>query len=133
MTGPPTGQVYELSEAEMKKAGWKDSVESVASYHDTTSHSRQISYTSADGASPEPGSSFAGGNTALTVPQSASVGHNRRGARSPLARVSMVRGDSNDSNGIELDEQQQQQQQRPAGDSSEPQLPARSAKRSPPR
>jgi chitin synthase len=107
------GHVYELTETELSKGGFKDSVESFQSYQDRPDH-RQRDYTrngSVDGyGSPnEPGSSHDG---ALTVPQSASTSQ-RRSGRSPLARVSLVRTPSAEET-VEL------QQQPRRGQSGEP-------------
>lgn len=112
MTGPPPGQVYELSEAELNKGGFKDSVESLGTYHDRPDHYRTDSYNSiasAEGSSPESGSPVEAsrGAGALTIPQSTSNGQNRRSGRSPLARVSLIRTVSNDEGAIELEDQRQ--------------------------
>lgn len=112
MTGhSPTGQVFELSEAELNKAGFRDSVESVDSYHDK-GHSRAGSSNSVDGSgkTPEGGSPVEGTHVALTVPQSSSSGQQKRNGRSPLARVSLIRTHSNDGNDIELEDRRQPSQ-----------------------
>lgn len=112
MTGPPPGQVYELSEAELNKGGFKDSVESLGTYHDRPDDYRTDSYNSiasAEGSSPESGSPVEGSRSAgaLPIPQSTSNGQNRRSGRSPLARVSLIRTVSNDEGAIELEDQRQ--------------------------
>ena len=96
------GYVYEISETDLKKAGFKDSVESLEYYQD--GDQKRISYM--DG-SPET-SPTDGRSGPLTVPQSSSGGQNRRSGRSPLARVSLIRASSNED--IELQDQTQQAQ-----------------------
>ena len=108
MGGPPLGKtynpghVYEFHEVDLKKAGFRDSVESLESYHDRPDQ-KQIE-SGIDG-TPEQSTSESGpGSGALTVPQSAS-GQNRRSGRSPLARVSLAGASSNEEMGIELEDQ----------------------------
>ncbi|KAF8863244.1 BcCHSVII, class VII chitin synthase [Acephala macrosclerotiorum] len=113
MTGPPIppiGHIYEISESELRKAGWKESVESL--YNDRPPHERKNSHNSigsGEGGSPEM-TALEGppGVLTLTPAASASTGQNRRSGRSPLARVSLVRTISNEEPGIELDEQARQ-------------------------
>jgi chitin synthase len=100
MTGPPTGQVYELTEAEMMKNGWRDSVESVVSQQSTHQHSRGSSKNSNGGDITPPDT--ADGNNLLSVPHASSNGHARRSGRSPLARMSLIRTPSNAGDDIEL-------------------------------
>ncbi|KUJ10263.1 uncharacterized protein LY89DRAFT_675121 [Mollisia scopiformis] len=109
-TGPPVGHIYELSESELRKAGWKESVESLG-YNARPSHGRNNSYNSVasgDGASP-PSSSPAleAPPTVLALPPAASTG-SIQNRRSPLARVSLVRTASNEEDGIELDDHSRQ-------------------------
>jgi chitin synthase len=90
-------------------------VDSLASYHDRPDHRRADSYNSiASGeGSPEAGSPLdvAQGELVLTIPQAASMGNqNRLSRRSPLARVSLIRTESNDGSAIELQGQHQQSQ-----------------------
>lgn len=101
MTEPSQGRVYEISESEMRKGGWQDSNDSLASYHDRPDH-RQRDNTRGltDGpTSPEPQSP----DGVLTVPQQSSSGQGRRSGRSPLARASLVRSRSDE--GFEMDGQ----------------------------
>ena len=121
MTGPPAGQVYELTEAQMKEAGWRDSVESVDSALSRPSHSRGDSYNSfeqGEKASPVVDETpVESASTLLSVPQTSSNGHNRRSGRSPLARVSLIRtpsNDGNDGNDIELEQQRRQGSRSPS-------------------
>ncbi|CAG8970702.1 hypothetical protein HYALB_00003457 [Hymenoscyphus albidus] len=97
MTEPAQGQgrVYEISESEMRKGGWQDSSESLASYHD------QPNRPGHGPTSPEPMSPLSPDGT-LAVPAQSSSGQNRRSGRSPLARASLVRSPSDD--GFELNE-----------------------------
>ncbi|PBP19637.1 class VII chitin synthase [Diplocarpon rosae] len=89
-SGPPSGQVYELTEVEYRKGSWRASVESLGSFHDGA-------------ASPEASHSEAGQAPGgeLTLPQAASGGHNRRSGRSPLARASLIRTASNSGSDTE--------------------------------
>ncbi|KAF4622662.1 hypothetical protein G7Y89_g14363 [Cudoniella acicularis] len=103
MTGPPTGQIYEISEADLRKGGWKDSVESLASYHDRSDHRlADGTYDESREGSPERGIPQ---DLALAPPRPASTNQNRRSGRSPLARVSLVRGSSHDEAEMEMEEQ----------------------------
>jgi chitin synthase len=106
MTEPPTGQVYELSEAELAKSGWGDSAESVVTYQSRPAHSRGTSYNSIGGdvTPPETGDA----NSLLTVPPTSSNGQNRRSGRSPLARVSLIRTNSHNGDDHELEDQRRQ-------------------------
>lgn len=118
MSGRETGQVYELTEAEMNKNGWRDSVESVASYQTKPGHQRGNSYNSNDDdekTSPEGGSPVDPVNNMLSVPQTSSTGQNRRSGRSPLARVSLIRTASYEGDDIELEEQRRQHSRSPSG------------------
>lgn len=101
--GSQSGQVYELSEAEYKKGGWEQSIESLGSY--------------ADGrVSPEESGPPSG---ALTLPATASGGQSKRSGRSPLARVSLVRnGSEEDGSAIELEDQQRSRSARHSPESS---------------
>lgn len=81
--GPAPGQVREMTEAEYQKGERKGSVESLGSFRDGAN-------------SPEAGiPPEAGLSGALPLPQATSGGANRRSGRSPLARVSLIRIDSN--------------------------------------
>ncbi|KAH8659147.1 BcCHSVII, class VII chitin synthase [Tricladium varicosporioides] len=104
MTGPPRGQIYEISEADLRKGGWKDSVESLASYHDQPSHRiASHGHDNDDEDSPERASRQ---ELALAIPRPASTNQNARNGRSPLARVSLIRTNPNEEgNRIEMDEQ----------------------------
>lgn len=102
MMGAPTGQVYELSEAELAKGGWRDSAESVGAQQSRPPHSRGNS--NASDISP-PGTSE--GNNTLSVPPTTSTGQARRSGRSPLARVSLVRTASDDGSGTVPDNKRQ--------------------------
>jgi chitin synthase len=97
MTGPPTGQVYEIDEAELRKGGWKDSVESLAEYQERPDYRR---VDSSPGGYPEAGSPP---DAALTIPRPASTVQNQRSGRRPLRRVSLVRTAARE--GIELEDQ----------------------------
>jgi chitin synthase len=92
MTRPPPGQIYEISESDLKKAGWKDSVESVASGE----------------RSPDAERALEAGTSVLALPPSSSTGQNARSGRSPLARVSLIRTVSSDGAAMELEDQTQQ-------------------------
>ncbi|KAK2630425.1 hypothetical protein QTJ16_001245 [Diplocarpon rosae] len=98
-SGPPSGQVYELTEVEYRKGSWRASVESLGSFHDGA-------------ASPEASHSEAGQapGGAVTLPQAASGGYNRRSGRSPLARASLIRTASNSESDTELGNQLPQSQ-----------------------
>ncbi|KAK0102923.1 hypothetical protein ONS96_005549 [Cadophora gregata f. sp. sojae] len=98
MTGAagPSGQVYELTEAELKKGEWKSSIESLSSYHDGAKSPPELASTSET--APLSGS--------LMIPPT--TGQNRRSGRSPLARVSLIRTPSSAGSAIELDDQQPQ-------------------------
>jgi chitin synthase len=103
---PPRGQVYEISEADLKNGGWQDSVASFASYHDQPEHERKESGNSIEsGKAPSLIEYNSGG---LTVPSASAgggggggQGQGRRSGRSPLARASLVRTGSD----IELQDQ----------------------------
>lgn len=120
MGGPPLGhmynpgQVYEIHEADLKRAGFADSVESLESYHDRSDQKRIEGYNNMDGSperSPaETTPNWQASSRTLTAPQSSSTGQNRRSGRSPLARVSLIRTLSNDEAAIELQNQRQQSQ-----------------------
>jgi len=105
MMGPPTGQVYELTDAELAKAGWRDSVESIGSQQSYPQHSRGNSNHSNGGDISPPDT--ADRNNTLSVPQASSNGQARRSGRSPLARMSLIRTASNDGSGMELEDQRQ--------------------------
>lgn len=113
MGGPPLGKmynpghVYEISEADLKKAGFADSVESLESYHDRPDQKRIEGYNGMEESSEQSPSETSPSYGALTVPQSTSAGQNRRSGRSPLARVSLIRTASNEELGIELEDQSQ--------------------------
>ena len=94
MTDPPTGQIYEIDESELRKEGWKDSVESLGEYHDRPEYRRADS-SGSPGGSPE-----AGADAALTIPRQVSTVPNQRSGRSPLGRVSFADGED-----IELEDQ----------------------------
>jgi chitin synthase len=101
MTGPPTGQVYEIDDEDLHKGGWKDSVESLGEYHDRPDYRR------GDSAGPHDRSPEAGSNldAALSIPRPASTVQNQRNGRSPLARVSLVRTATQDGQAMELQDQ----------------------------
>jgi chitin synthase len=115
MGGPPLGhmynpgQVYEIHEADLKKAGFTGSVESLESYHDRLDQKRIESYNGMGGSPERSPTETTPGSGALTAPQSSS-GENRRSGRSPLARVSLMRSLPNDESAIELQNQRQQSQ-----------------------
>jgi chitin synthase len=104
------GQVYEIHEADLKKAGFTDSVDSLESYHDRPDQKQIESYHSIDGSPERSNSETTPGSGALAVPQSSSSGQNRRSGRSPLARVSLFRTVSQDESAIELENQRHQLQ-----------------------
>jgi chitin synthase len=112
-TGPPIGHIYELSEAELRKAGWKDSIESLGGpYSEQPPHSRKDSYnsaTSGNGAYTDGPSALEAPPSVLALPPAASTSNSqdRRSGRSPLARVSLVRTISSEEN-IELEDQKRQ-------------------------
>jgi len=99
MMRPPTGQVYEMTDAEMAKNGWNDSVESVDSQQSIHHHSRDNSK-NINGAEASP-STNTDGNNMLAVPQPSAIGQNRRSGRSPLARASLIRTASNAGDDLE--------------------------------
>lgn len=107
-TGPPVGHVYELSEAELHEARWKDSSESLGGpYSERPRHGRKDSYNSnasGRGSYADDPSSLEAPVGVLASPSVASTSTNqdRRSGRSPLARVSLVRTISNEERGIEL-------------------------------
>lgn len=111
-TGPPVGHIYELSEAELHKAGWKESVESLGGYNARPPHGRNNSYNSVasgDGTSPAGTPALEAPPTMLALPPAASTGTgSNQTRRSPLARVSLVRTVSNEHLGIELEDQTRQ-------------------------
>jgi chitin synthase len=129
MTGPPIGQVYEMSDAELKKAGWKESVESFNSYHDCPTNERGESYHSTSGeVSPEAlsPSDFTPDTGTLTVPQASASGNGsrngRNNGRSPLARASLIR---TASEGVDIELQEQYSQLRtPASSPPRPDQPS---------
>jgi chitin synthase len=108
------GQVYEMSNAELQKGGWKESVESFASTHDRPVYQRAESYHSnASGdVSPDLPSPTEPAGGALTVPQASASGNrnNGRNGRSPLARASLIRTASIEGLNIELEDQSQHPQ-----------------------
>jgi chitin synthase len=104
------GQVYEIHEADLKKAGFTDSAESLESYHDRPDQKRIESHNRIDGSPERSPPEATPGSGALTVPQSSSSGQNRRSGRSPLARVSLIRTVSQEESAIELENQRQQSQ-----------------------
>jgi chitin synthase len=112
MGGPPLGKmynpghVYEIRVADLKKAGFTDSVDSLESYRDRPDQKRIES--GMDGSPEQFPSEVSPDSGPLTVPQSTSSGQNRRSGRSPLARVSLIRTSSNDDPGIELEDQRHQ-------------------------
>jgi len=101
MTGLPTGQIYEIDEAELRKGGWKDSVEPMGDYQDRPEYQRPDNLGSLGG-SPEAATPS---GTALTIPRPASTVQNQRSGRSPLGRVSLKR--TADGEDIELEDQRQ--------------------------
>lgn len=106
MSGPPRGKVYEISEADLRNEGWRDSSESFGSYHDRPDlRQRDTNYSDADIYSPpeETGPSEQS-FIAPQVPQTASNNSNRGSGRSPLARAAASGADPNES-AIELEEQ----------------------------
>lgn len=110
MTGRTQGQVYEMSDAELQKGGWKSSVESLVSHHDRPTHlggnSCEYNGTASDKISPEatPPLELSPPGT-LTVPQgSSAVSQTSRNGRSPLARLSLIRTASQVSD-VELEDQ----------------------------
>lgn len=103
---PPRGQIYEISEVELKKAGWKESVLTLGSYQERPEHERKESDGSIEGSDAPSPLELAPGGGVLTVP-GASASSNRRSGRSPLARVSLIRTASNEE--IELEDQQARQ------------------------
>ena len=114
MGGPPLGNmyrpghVYEIKETDLRKAGFRDSVESLESYHDRPDQKQIEGYNGMDGSPEQYPPETSPGSGPLTVPQSTSSGQNRRSGRSPLARVSLIRTSSNDEPGIELEDQRHQ-------------------------
>ena len=107
MTGPPPGQIYEISEADLRKAGWKESAESVASGERSK------------GADPALESSA----HVLALPAATSAGQSARSGRSPLGRASLIRAVSDSGSAIELEDHITQSTsparlQKPAGPSS---------------
>ncbi|KAI1877545.1 hypothetical protein JX265_003553 [Neoarthrinium moseri] len=93
---PPPGQVYEISDAELAKAGWTDHVD--APYSDNAGpdyHRRQGSAGSSGSSSgavtPEPVAALSGGPNNGSSRQGA-----RRTGRSPLGRASWVRNPGGD-------------------------------------
>lgn len=113
-TGPPVGHIYELSEAELHKAGWKESVESLGGPYSARpplgSNNSYNNVASGDGTSPAGSPALEVLPTVLALPPAAPAGSSqyRRNERSPLARVSLVRTVSNEELGIELEDQTQQ-------------------------
>lgn len=105
-----SGQVYEIHEADLKKAGFADSVESLESYHDRLDQKRIEGHNGIDGSPERSPQESTPGSAALTVPQSSSSGQNRRSGRSPLARVSLIRTVSQDESAIELENQRRNSQ-----------------------
>jgi chitin synthase len=104
MTGPPHGQVYEMTDPELRTGG-------LESYSDRPIHRRAASYNSAPSGnvSPEATSPLEAPLTGgyLTIPQaSAPGGRNGRNISSPLSRLSLIRTPSNDGEDIELQGQQ---------------------------
>jgi chitin synthase len=113
MTGASSGQVYELSESELAKGNWNESVESLGSYgsyHDRTSHHRVVSGNSTHN-EVVPESPVE--QQVLAVPQATSGGNRTRNGRSPLARISLIRTASNinneDESAFEMEDQYQDQ------------------------
>jgi chitin synthase len=110
-TGPSQDQVCEMTETELQKEGWRESVEAFKPYHDR-SNQRANSYDSnasleiSPDTSPVEPTSTSG---ALTFPHVAG-GRNGRNGRSPLGRVSLVRTASRDASNTELEDQQRQSQ-----------------------
>ena len=111
MTERTQGQVFELSDAELRKEEFKDSKDSLGYFQDQPEHHRVDSYNSlvsGDGSPPEtspPLEAMTGGG-GLAVPQdSSTVGRSGRNGRSPLARPSLIRTASSDGGEIELEEQ----------------------------
>lgn len=113
-TEPPVGHVYELSEAELHKAGWKEAVESPGGPHSASpplGHNNSYkSVASGEGASPIGSPVPEASPTALALPPTASArtSQHRRTERSPLSRVSLVRTVSKEGPSFELDDQTQQ-------------------------
>ena len=99
------GQVYEIHEADLKKAGFTDSVDYLESYHDRPDQKQIESYHSIDGSPERSNSETTPGSGALAAPQPSSSGQNRRSGRSPLARFSLIRNSSDEEMGIELEDQ----------------------------
>ncbi|EKD19790.1 uncharacterized protein L3040_001863 [Drepanopeziza brunnea f. sp. 'multigermtubi'] len=116
--GSPSGQVYEMTEADFKRGRWRASVESLESCRDGANSPEMV-----------PPPSEAGPSAAFTFPQAGSGAQNRRSGRSPLARVSLIRTASNtDGSDIEL-EDQHPQSQIPNRSSSRSQRPPKSESR----
>jgi len=112
MTSPPHGHVYEMSEIEMKKEGFKESVESLVSVHRRIGSDNSIVSAGDTATHLEP----TAGVDSLTVPHAFANGG--RNGRSPLARASLIRTVSS-SNGNDLalgdEDQNQQIQEAPRG------------------
>lgn len=100
-TAPPTGQIYEMDEIELRKGGWKDSVESLADDQNRPDH-RRISSLGSMGGTPGDGSPL---DTGLRIPRPVSTAHTHRSGRSPLGRVSLIRSVSSDGEAIEQENQ----------------------------
>jgi chitin synthase len=115
---PPRGRVYEISEAELKHGGWKESSVTLDSYQDPSDHQgKEIEAAAEPSASPSPPEPALGGVT-LTVPaRSASANQNRRSGRSPLARASLVRTASSEDIELHLPQSRPHSTERGLGDS----------------
>ncbi|TVY82042.1 Chitin synthase D [Lachnellula suecica] len=121
MTTPATGQIYEIDDPELNKAGWKDSVESLGEYHDRPDYRRHGSTGSLEASSPEGGSPLDG---ALTIPRPTSTAQNQRSGRSPLARASLVRNATDDGmQDIELQDQRRRSPGQSPGPGRSPSRP----------
>jgi len=84
--------VYEISEVELKKAGWKESVQSLGSYQEHPEQQARDSQVSVESSRASSGTDYASGGGTLTVPAATrSASQNRRSGRSPLARASLIR------------------------------------------
>ncbi|GKT59063.1 chitin synthase D [Colletotrichum tofieldiae] len=87
-----TGQVYEYSDSEMKRAGFQDAPDPLEGGQEYTDNVRMGNV---DNSSSRPqsgeGLSSRQGTTTTTTSHSMSTTHSARGGRSPLARASLVR------------------------------------------
>jgi chitin synthase len=111
MIGLPQGHVYETSDAEFHKEGFKEPADSLGHFEGRPGHRRADSYNSlasGDGSSPDvtPAVEATNAGGALIIPQASSTSsRNVRNGRSPLARASLIRTMSNEEIAIEMEEQ----------------------------